>query len=368
MNQVFRILLIEDDEDDYVLVKGALSETFALEYLLDWVSSYEAGLSALLGEAYDICLLDYQLGERSGLDLLRQILELGVKTPTILLTGQGTQDIDLEAMRLGAADYLIKGQTSGAQLERSIRYAIERRRTSLALNETKEQLRLLASQLLTTQEEERKRIAGELHDTLGSSLSALRFKIEGALSQTKQSSFDMTGLLESLIPMIRDSIDECRRLQQDLRPPMIDDLGLLITLAWFLERFQSVYSHIRIEQGITLREEDIPDDLKIVIFRIVQEAMNNLAKHSRADRVDLSLGKSNKHLTLSIRDNGRGFDPGQKLARKSQTRGLGLVSMKERADLSGGSLIIDSAQGNGTTIRVSWPVREETGLTKKTAG
>ena len=161
--------------------------------------------------------------------------------------------------------------------------------------------------------------------------------------------------LSSVIPVIQEGIEECRRMQQDLRPSLIDDLGLLATLSWFCRRYQTIYSGIKVELEHTLEEREIADSLKIVIFRIVQEGMNNIAKHSKADHVRCSLRRNNDRIEFTLQDNGRGFDVDKALGSESTRRGLGLTSMKERVELSGGSYDIKSVQGKGTIIRVSWP-------------
>jgi diguanylate cyclase (GGDEF)-like protein len=122
-----RVLLIEDDEDDYVLVRELMREIDA-SAALEWKSSYAAGVAALLGGGYDVCLVDYHLGPATGVDLLRGALGQGCTTPIILLTGQDDRETDLEAMRAGASDYLVKGEITAALLERAIRYARERHR------------------------------------------------------------------------------------------------------------------------------------------------------------------------------------------------------------------------------------------------
>ncbi|MCR4408177.1 MAG: response regulator, partial [Anaerolineae bacterium] len=123
-----RVLLIDDDEDDCVITRDLLSEIGAGRYDLDWVETYEAALEAIGRDQHDIYLLDYRLGQHSGLDLLREAVSRGCTTPMILLTGQGDHEVDVEAMRAGAADFLVKGQIEACALERSIRYAVERAR------------------------------------------------------------------------------------------------------------------------------------------------------------------------------------------------------------------------------------------------
>ena len=123
-----RILLVEDDEDDYVITRDLLSDIDSVRYDLKWVMTYDAALEEMGRNQYDVFLFDYRLGERTGLDLLREVTHNGCNIPAVLLTGQGGKEIDLEAMKAGAMDYLVKGKTDFTLLERTIRYAIERKR------------------------------------------------------------------------------------------------------------------------------------------------------------------------------------------------------------------------------------------------
>ncbi len=123
-----RVLLVDDDEDDYIITRDLVSQIGNPPYQLDWIDNYDAALVALQRREHDICLLDYRLGERTGLELLRESQSFSGRPPMILLTGQGDHEIDLEAMKAGAADYLIKGQLEADKLERAIRYAIEGQR------------------------------------------------------------------------------------------------------------------------------------------------------------------------------------------------------------------------------------------------
>ena len=123
-----RVLLIEDDEDDYTLVRDMLSEVPHVDYDVQWVSNYEQALKAIETPAHDVCLLDYRLGERNGIDLLYEAIGKSYCVPIIFVTGQGNLEVDMEAMKAGAADFLAKGEISGPLLDRSIRYSIEQRR------------------------------------------------------------------------------------------------------------------------------------------------------------------------------------------------------------------------------------------------
>jgi len=141
----------------------------------------------------------------------------------------------------------------------------------------------------------------------------------------------------------------------NLRPPMLDDLGILATISWFCRQYESTYSAIRIRQKIDIKEEEVADSLKTAIFRVLQEALNNCAKHSKASEVLLHISRIDRAIQLFIGDNGQGFDPSETHSRAGRTQGLGLVGMQERVELSGGSFAIESSLGKGTVIRASWP-------------
>jgi signal transduction histidine kinase len=231
----------------------------------------------------------------------------------------------------------------------------KRRTAEEALRESDKELRILSNQLLSTEEKERKRIARELHDGIGQALSAIKFSVENSLRELRNSPEHAEfKSLETVIPLTQKTIEEVRRIVKDLRPSILDDLGILATINWFCREFQNVYSNIRIKADIAIHENDIPSPLKTVIYRILQEALNNVAKHSQADLVQLSLQKTHKGVELTVHDNGTGFDLPEAISLIPSRRGFGLASMRERAELSGASFHINSADGQGTTIRVVW--------------
>ncbi|HUL28877.1 MAG TPA: PAS domain S-box protein, partial [Thermodesulfobacteriota bacterium] len=232
----------------------------------------------------------------------------------------------------------------------------ERLRIEVELRESEDRLRELSAALLNAQERERKLIAQEIHDSMGSSLAAAKFKMEDALKEMVDSNSQARTALENVIPILQGTIEEARRIQMSLRPSMLDDLGILATINWFCRQFQSTYSRIGIKQEIDIQEQDVPESLKIVIYRILQEGLNNIAKHCKAAVVLLSLRRAKTAIQLVIRDSGQGFDLKEAYSRKSSAKGLGLDSMRERVELSGGFFEIETAQGKGTVIRASWPI------------
>jgi signal transduction histidine kinase len=225
----------------------------------------------------------------------------------------------------------------------------ERKRAEEALREKEEQIRFFASQCLTAQETERRRIAAELHDTIASALAGIKFRIEKTAEDMKRGLGDPESI-KSLSSNIAQAIGEVRRIMADLRPSILDDLGILPALNWFCREYEKTYSPLSVQKQIGISEEEVPDLLKTVIFRISQEAMSNIARHSNASVVDLALQKTGERLELIIQDNGHGFHPGE------VRKGFGLSTMRERAELSGGTFSLESTQGGGTIIRASWPL------------
>ncbi len=240
----------------------------------------------------------------------------------------------------------------------------ERKVAEMALHDSEKQLRHLSSQLLTAQEKERKRIANELHDSIGQSLSAIKFSIENTLNRllhpddSSSKAESTVESLESLVPMVQLTIEDARRIMTDLRPSILDDLGIVATIGWFCRQHQRIHPNVTIDRDIDIEEEHVPDHLKIVIYRVIQEAFHNIAKYSRAEFVDISLGKKEAAIELVIADSGEGFSVEDATNMKNPMQGLGLSSMKERTELFGGSFSIESIIGEGTTIRARWPLSE----------
>lgn len=255
--------------------------------------------------------------------------------------------------------YLDKGERPSQEKEsflnavaNTLASIILRKEGEEALRESENRLRHLSSQLLTVQENERREVARDLHDGVGQMLTALKFKIEDLLQQRDQKEES----LQTLIPMIRESIEEVRRIQMNLRPSLLDDLGIIATLKWFSREFGKIYSTLQIIHDFQIKEEEIPSSLKITLYRIVQEALNNIAKHSKADLIRLSLRKFNSRIELIIEDNGVGFDPNFPFSSDPPQKGLGLNSMRERTELSGGIFSIESIIGKGTILKANWPL------------
>lgn len=235
---------------------------------------------------------------------------------------------------------------------------VERQLIEEELRRSENELRLLSAQLLTAQEMERKRIASELHDGIGQSLSAIKFCMENALGRWAPQPHDQdVKLIKSIIPRMQTAIDEVRRISMDLRPSTLDDLGIIPTIAWFCREFRSIYSNIRLDAHIDVAENDVSVPLKTIVFRIMQEALNNIVKHAQAEYALVHLQKTDAAIELLVQDDGVGFDINSLAHRKRSDAGFGIVGMRERAEFSGGTFFIMSNNKTGTLIRTSWPCR-----------
>jgi signal transduction histidine kinase len=225
----------------------------------------------------------------------------------------------------------------------------------------------LLREIFTTQEKERKRIACGLHDSVGQSLGATKFKLEELLID-KQDIFNADyDEFTDVIKNLQSIIQEVRHISMDLRPAMLDDLGALVTLNWFCREFGNTYTGLSVKKIINVDESDISEDNKVVIFRIVQEAMNNIAKYAKATNIVLELSKSDSGMRMCISDNGVGFD--MDLLKSKDCNALdddfnhpkcsfGLSSMRERAESTNGKFLIESSPGSGTSVIVTWENKE----------
>jgi signal transduction histidine kinase len=162
--------------------------------------------------------------------------------------------------------------------------------------------------------------------------------------------------LQQLVPKVKSSLDEMRRISMNLRPSMLDDLGIVPTLAWFFREIEASGVTTKIEREIRVNEADVPPPLRIAIFRIIQEATGNAIKHAEAERINVSLCKSGDVIELSIEDDGKGFDCAAEANPGALEQSLGLQGMRERAELSGGAYELQSDLGKGTRICVRWPL------------
>ncbi|MCG2613118.1 PAS domain S-box protein [Terrimonas sp. NA20] len=218
------------------------------------------------------------------------------------------------------------------------------------LKDAYEQTRKLTDHLQTVREEERMHIAREIHDELGQLLTVLKMDVSWLNRKLQPTTEPIQAKLKDLLSLIDTTVKKVRHISSELRPSLLDDLGLVAALEWHIEEFQK-RSGIELESNLPATELALPEPVKIGLFRILQESLTNVARHSGAERVIVTLLQKENTLFLTIEDNGKGFD-----AESSNKKTLGLLGMKERTLMIGGEYKITGIPGKGTIVDVSVPV------------
>jgi len=217
--------------------------------------------------------------------------------------------------------------------------------------------RSLSRSVWRVQEEERRRLARELHDGIGQTLTALKNQLEGTRRQNGGSAEATDARIGEALAMASQALEDTRELSRLLRPAVLDDLGLVPALSWLARTVRKGLSiDVAVEDaGLNDRMDS---EIETLAFRVVQEALTNVAKHSGAGSARVDVSRTASHLRVRIADEGRGFDPRLVLEASHRDGGVGLRGMRDRAELFGGTLSIDSAPGRGTRIEVRVPLSD----------
>jgi signal transduction histidine kinase len=234
---------------------------------------------------------------------------------------------------------------SSSRLLRLERQTLEHLR---AVTEARQELRHLSAKLVATQEDERKSISRDLHDAVGQSMSAVQFELHDLAVALRPHDAQLRERVDRIRELVESSLAVIRNMALLLRPSMLDDLGLAAALEW-LAREISRPTGVRIHVHADGLSRELPDEHKTCVFRIVQEALNNVCRHANAQTVEIAVRSSETWLTVTVRDDGRGFESGR-------AGGLGLTGMQERVESLGGSIKITSGLGKGTLIEVALPL------------
>jgi signal transduction histidine kinase len=240
------------------------------------------------------------------------------------------------------------------EANRDLRSEVGRREEAQQeLRASRNNLALLTEQLIQAQEIERRRIAMELHDSVGQSLSAIKYTLERAIIMLQRGNLGSPeGLLASAVQQIHGTADGIRRISTNLRPTILDSLGAASAASWFCREFGEIYPALNVGAHITVQDQEIPQRIATHLFRCVQELLNNVAKHARARNVWIVLKRNQTALSLSVRDDGVGLpdrpqDP-------SRLAGSGLRNLRERTEMTGGEFSLTSAPEGGTAAHITW--------------
>jgi signal transduction histidine kinase len=364
MKNPVRILLLEDSPADAVLVRHALRQG-GLNFVMHHVDTKPAFVRQLNRPAYDLILSDFALPSFDGFTALALAREKCPDLPFIFVTGTLGEEVAIDTLKKGATDYVLKHRLSRLvpSVQRALREAgerAERKRAEARLRESHEQLRALSVYLQYVREEERIRIAREVHDELGQALTGLKLQLIWLISRLPKTLKLFHEKARSMSQHIDAIIQAVRRIATELRPGVLDTAGLLAALEWQAHEFQT-------QTGIQCRVNAlVPDalwdqDLNTAFFRIFQETLTNIIRHARATRVNVRLFEEGGELVLEVKDNGSGISEGQ----IQSTKSIGLLGMRERAALLGGRVEWRGQPGKGTTMTARIPRPESgTGATK----
>ena len=231
--------------------------------------------------------------------------------------------------------------------------ALENNRLFEQVRAGRERLKILSSQLVEVQESERRQIAMELHDEIGQILTGLKIMVDVAVKSTAGPSEVLGKDLKEAQSLVNELIGRVRQMSLDLRPAVLDDLGLLPAFLWHFERY-TYRTGIKVEFAHSgLEGERFPTEIETAAYRITQEALTNVARHAGVGEVSVSVWRGENYLGVQVEDHGKGFDPGQ-MIRNNSSRGL--LGMQERASLLGGSFTVESSSEHGTRLITELPL------------
>jgi signal transduction histidine kinase len=350
-----RLLVVEDSELDYELLLATLARDgprLRAERVED-----ESGMREALERApVDAVLTDHNLPHFDSFSALKLAKAADPDLPVLVVSGEMSEELAVAALHAGADDFILKSRLFrvGPALKRSLQAAAERRAgraAARALADSEAQLRELAGHLETAKEQERTRIAGELHDDVGSTITALRFETV-ALARELQAQGIGSTRLGRMLDLIGQVAAASQRVQHNLRPPVLD-VGLVAALQWLVRSFGQ-RSGLQVGFEANRDELELAPDRAAVLYRAAQEALANVSKHAQASRVNVQLFATPHEISLEVSDDGAGFDP--QLLRSAP--GFGLRALTERARGLGGWAEISAAPGKGTTFMFSLPLQE----------
>ncbi|HSL29048.1 MAG TPA: response regulator [Anaerolineales bacterium] len=300
----------------------------------------------------DVILLDIMLPGMDGFQVCRQIRATVplAEVPILMLTALDDRDSLLRALEAGADDFLSK-PVDRRELIARVR-TITRLNRYRTLMEQRENIRQMAERVVAAQEEERQRISRELHDDLGQALTTHLLSLRNLQEDLSIPVEEMFAQLQALYNQSYEVLVKIRRLARDLRPPVLDALGLKVAMQTYCTEFtRRTHLPVIFEAETSLPE--LSDAYNITLYRTLQEALTNVVKHARAGQVWVELSQEDDTVNLTVQDNGIGMDE-----EASRSNGIGLAGLRERITVAGGTLQISSAPGRGTILSAQFPFLE----------
>lgn len=357
MEKTLKILHLEDTAADAELVERELKKG-GIEFEKLVVDNRIAFENALDNFVPDIILSDHSLPSFDSAGAIALVKLKCPQTPVILVTATVSEEFAVNILQEGAADYILKSNLK--RLPSSVQKAIEKSRMIRERQHAEEelkhsylQIRRLASHLQNIREEERASMAREIHDELGQQLTALKLDVAWLTLKLKNAEAPIVEKIKGMEKLLSIALTTVKKLASELHPALLDKLGLIEAIRWQSNEFEK-RTGIKIVLELPAELKGVSSKTNIALFRIYQEALTNVARHSGASNVSCSLKKQNDDLYFTITDDGKGFD----VTITEQLHSLGLLGMRERSVMIGGKYQITSEPGKGTKVEAVLPVTE----------
>jgi signal transduction histidine kinase len=345
MDHPLKILHLEDLAADAEMVDRVLRKA-KLRFEKKVVIDKSDFLKALREFQPDVILSDHSLPAFNSLEALKITREEGIAAPFILVTATVSEEYAVDVIKEGASDYILKDRLE--RLPNAVQNALDRRRTEEELARQRDlQQKLIMETSIQVQEKEREQIGKELHDNINQILAAAKLYLDIAV---KDSDDSRDEALEKCQRNLSLAMEEIRQLSQSLVAPSLDGMGLDYALRKLLDNFPLSASLKLILDTSGYREDITDEGIKLTFYRIAQVQMNNIVKHARAKNAAIKLDRVPDRLTLTITDDGIGFNPAKK------TGGIGLRNIRNRVSFYNGTVELDSAPGNGCTLTIVIPL------------
>jgi signal transduction histidine kinase len=296
-------------------------------------------------------LLDYRLPDIDGLHLLPEFTRAYI--PVIILTGEESPEVIVQAMQQGAQDYLVKAHLSRIALEHALTNAIEKVGLKRNVEEKNRQVRELASALTLAEQRERQRISQILHDHVQQMLYGIQMRSQ-LISLDAPADAGLRDHLDALERLVTDAIRATRTLAAELSPPVLQTEGLAAALEWLAQNMAELHG-LRVETDLRADCRKTNSDLCVLLFQLVRELLFNVVKHAGVQSAKLAMWEQDDHLAVCVADTGCGFELEVIRKPRDHTAGFGLYSVSERLSLFGGRLEIESKPGDGVRATIIVP-------------
>lgn len=262
-------------------------------------------------------------------------------------------ELEMQIKELRDANYEL--QNIKRRLEKQVREkTVELRRSHEKFDRSQKELKIFAQDAVERLERERLKVSVQLHDTIAQNLATLKLFLENRLARMDEERVPSSYSIEPILEIIQDTLKESRWLINYLRPKMLDELGLLASIQWHCRDFRNRHSDLAVKMNLTATEADIPTRLKLIVYRIIQEATNNIESHNQTIRIDFDLTSEEHTLKLRVRNHGNAFydEP----IRSESELDPGLTRIKEYAELSGGRFAFRPLKNKGTCVEAQWDI------------